>query len=150
MDRLDALIKVTRERASEGRGINDFDRLYHSLRNMCSDKEALEMERKWFELQKEISLDKWDEAFLTAVAGDNDKDDEANNLFYTGSGAYTFTQNHTTYTQLNQESLVKAVIEMQKQKQMAELQLEREKAELEKEIQKAELENVRLEARTCK
>lgn len=139
MDRLDALIKVTRERASEGRGINDFDRLYHSLRNMCSDKEALEMERKWFELQKEISLDKWDEAFLTAVAGDNDKDNEENNLFYNSiyadAQAYTLARNHTTHTQLNQESLVKAVIEMQKEIQ---------KAELEKEIQKAELENVRL------
>ena len=48
MDRLDALIKITRERASEGRGINEFDKLYHVLRNMSSnEEETMEMMRKW-------------------------------------------------------------------------------------------------------
>jgi len=134
MDRLDALIKVTRERANEGRSINEFDKLYHALRNMSSDQEAVEMVRKWNELEKELKLNNWDEHFLKAVAGEEKNPD---NLFYTDAQAYT--QLHQE--KLTQNKLVKAIIEMQKEK---------EKAELEKEIQKAELENVKIEARTCK
>ena len=70
MDRLDALIKVTRERANEGRSINEFDKLYHALRGMSSDEEAVEMVRKWHELEKELKLNSWDEQFLKAVAGE--------------------------------------------------------------------------------
>lgn len=126
MDRLDALIKVTRERASEGRGINEFDRLYHALRNMGSDKEAIEMGRKWNELHKEISLNKWDEQFLKAVAGEENNPD---NLFYSSTDHYTHTQLHQE--QLTKNELVKAFLEMQKQKQLAELELERDKMRLE-------------------
>ena len=117
MDRLDALIKVTRERASEGRGINEFDKLYHALRNMGSDKEALEMERKWNELFKEIDLNNWDEKFLKAVAGE---ENNPNNLFYTDAQAYTTTQ-------LDKQNLLKAIVELQKQQFELELKKERQK-----------------------
>ena len=120
MDRLDALIKVTRERASEGRGINEFDRLYHALRNMGSDKEAIEMERKWNELLREIELNNWDERFLKTVAGEENNPE-----------------------QLTQNRLVQAFLEMQKQKQLAELELEEEKAELQKQQFELELKKER-------
>lgn len=117
MDRLDALIKVTRERANEGRSINEFDKLYHALRGMSSDEEAVEMVRKWHELEKELKLNSWDEQFLKAVAGEENNPD---NLFYTDAQTYTTTQ-------LDKQELLKAVVELQKQQFEAELKKERQK-----------------------
>jgi hypothetical protein len=134
-ERLDALIKVARERVAEGRSFKEFEQLYYRLRHLANPQEALEVEVKWNNFLKEVEVASWDEDFLKAISGEN-QEERHNNLFDANSyynsnkssGAYSISTSAAGGTlnpspgsiQMSNKALVDEIIKIQKEQELAE------------------------------